>query len=78
MGKNQYERRKIKEAKRAALPPVVHSVKWHERNVIKRAENFARVFTNTVGFGAPVARAGMLLNDAVERLRAARSNSKPT
>jgi len=73
MGKNLYERRKIRAAKLAAMPPPVRSLKWHERNVLKLAENFSRVFVTTVGFGAPVARAGMLLNEAVERLQAARS-----
>lgn len=75
MGKNLYERRKIREAKaliRAKLAPP-YSIHWHERNVVKHAERFARVFVTTVGFGAPVARAGMLLNEAVERLHAARA-----
>lgn len=72
MGKNQYERRRAKAAKLASRPPPVRSVKWHECNVIKHAENFSRVFVTTVGFGVPVARAGNLLNEAVERLHAAR------
>jgi hypothetical protein len=75
MGKNLYERRKIREAKKALLPPPVRSLKWHERNVIKQAENFSRVFVTTVGFGVPLARAGNLLNEAVERMHAARANA---
>jgi hypothetical protein len=75
MGKNLYERRQIREAKAAAraglAPP--HSVKWHERNVVRRAELFCQVFVTSVGFGTPVARAGKVLNEAVERLHAARS-----
>lgn len=75
MGKNLYERRKIREAKAAErkklAPP--YSVKWHERNVVRRAELFCEVFVTTVGFGLPVARAGKILNEAVERLHAARS-----
>ena len=78
MGKNQYERRLAREAKRALRPPPVRTVKWHERNVIKHAENFSRVFVTTVGFGVPLARAGNLLNEAVERLHAARSAHSAT
>ncbi len=76
MAKNLYERRKIREAKKAAAPRPVRSVRWHEQNVIARAVKFADVFVTTVGFGAPLARAGGLLNDAVEGLQAARRRQK--
>lgn len=75
MGKNQYERRRIRAAKLALRPPPVRSLKWHERNVIKQAENFSRVFMTTVGFGVPLARAGNLLNEAVERLHSAKATA---
>lgn len=59
-----------------AAPRPVRSVRWHEANVIARAVKFADVFVTSVGFGAPLARAGGLLNDAVEGLQAARKTPK--
>jgi hypothetical protein len=76
MAKNLYERRKIRAAKAAAAPRPVRSVRWHEQNVIARAIKFADIYVTTIGFGAPLARAGGLLNDAVEGLQAARKAPK--
>lgn len=73
MGKNLYERRKAK----AALPVPAKSVKWHEERVLRLAERFSQVYVTSVGYGRPVARAGGLLNDAVEQLHAARRRPKP-
>ena len=48
------------------------SVKWWEDEVLRRAVKFSEVYVTTVGYGAPLARAGGLLNEAVEQLVAAR------
>lgn len=76
MGKNAYERRLIRLAKLEAKERQPRSVEWHEQNVIKQARKFAQVYVTTVGFGRPLARAGAMLNEAVERLEAATEAEK--
>lgn len=72
MGKNLYERRKL----RAMRPVPLHSVEWHEARVLRLAERFSQVYVTSVGYGGPLARAGGLLNEAVEQLVAARRRPK--
>lgn len=50
----------------------MRSVAWHEKNVLKKAKQFCRVFVTTHGFGKPVAQAGHWLNEAVEQYEAAK------
>lgn len=54
---------------------VVRGVRWHERNVLRLAIKFAKVFVTSPGYGGPVARAASLLNDGVEQLEAARNRA---
>jgi hypothetical protein len=49
---------------------------YHKKRVLRLAERFSQVYVTSVGFGGPVARAGGLLNEAVEQWIAARRRTK--
>jgi hypothetical protein len=54
------------------------SVKWHENEVLRLAKKFSDVFVTTAGYGAPIARSGSILNDAVEKWQAALKHRERT